>query len=232
MGIWQSSISDKVREAKLELNRSIRQLGKEQMRCEQEATTLVQKIKAEAKKGNMQKVRIMAKDLVRVRKMGLQYCSMSSQLNVILEQVKNVQSTSMLSSRLDNVNKIMSRVNKKTNIDDFQKNMQSLGRESMAINLKLDYMTETLDTTLGDADGEDEAETVITQILEDLGIENAAALPSVSAGPVKNNDARADSRAEPIREVEEGRDAPSTTPDGSDDADDIESRISKLRERK
>lgn len=148
MGIWHSSLNDKLRETKQQVNRTIRELERQRMKYERDEATIIQKLKADAKNGRMKNLRILAKDLVRTRKIALHYSNMKSQMTAILVQLQSAQSANMLSTNLKSVNKLISKVSQNTNIVEFQKIIQSLGRESEIVNLKLDVMSESLDNTL------------------------------------------------------------------------------------
>ncbi|GFE54972.1 phosphopantothenoylcysteine decarboxylase [Babesia ovis] len=168
------------KETKREINRSIRELERNRMKHEREETVLMQKLRTDAKRGRMQELRITAKELVRTRKMATQYCKMKAQMNAILSQLQSAHSTNMLSNSLKNVNKIISKVSHKNDAAEFQKLMNSLGRESDIINLKLDLMTESMDNAFNDVDSGEEEDMIISQILEELGIEGSEAMPSVN----------------------------------------------------
>ncbi|GBE60801.1 phosphopantothenoylcysteine decarboxylase [Babesia ovata] len=228
LNCW-STLNERLRETKHEINRATRELERQRLKYEREEKTLIQKLKTEAKSGRMQNVRIMAKDLVRSRKLALHYAAMKSQMAGIMCQLQNAQSTNLMASSLKNVNKIISKVSNKTNIAEFQKIIQSLGRESEVINLKLDVMSEALDNSFMDVDSVDEEERIISQILEELGIDASAAIPSVTASPVKESATTVPVQADPVGPRDEMHDSPRPT---SDDPDSIESRINNLRGKK
>ncbi|CDR94012.1 flavoprotein domain containing protein, putative [Babesia bigemina] len=229
MGIFQSSLSDRLRETKHEINRATRELERQRLKYEREEKSLVQKLKSEAKNGRMQNVRLMAKDLVRNRKLALHYANMKSQMGGIMSQLQNAQSTNMMATSLKNVNKLIAKVSNKTDIAEFQTIIQSLGKESEVINLKLDVMAETLDNSLMDVDSVDEEEKIISQILEELGIDASASIPSVNASTMQESGATVPVQAESVGAKNEVHDSPRAT---SDDPDSIESRINNLRAKK
>ncbi|EDO06641.1 SNF7 family protein [Babesia bovis T2Bo] len=180
MGINQSSLTEQLREKKREINRSIRQLDRNRMRQEREESILLQRLKTEAKKGHMKDLRIIAKQLVRTRKMINQYTNLKSHLSAILGQVDTAHNTKMLSSSIKSVNSVFTKFGQKTDMVEFEKTLQSLGRESELMNLKLDIISESMDNTFQDVDAAGEEDLIIAQVLEELGIDGSEGIPSVN----------------------------------------------------
>lgn len=229
MGQWFSSMDDRLRETKQQVNRSIRELERQRLKYEREEKILIQKLKTDAKNGRMQSLRVVAKDIVRSRKVA-QHCSnMKSQMNAVLMQLQSAQSANMLSNNLKNVNNLISKVSQKTNIVDFQKIIQSLGRETEIVNLKLDVMSETLDNTLQDADSMEEEEKVISQILEEIGIETWATLDAVGATPLNNLPKVTLAETQKGNRGVNGYNSAHTVSSVTEEATNLESRINNLK---
>lgn len=201
------------------------------MKYERDEATIIQKLKADAKNGRMKNLRILAKDLVRTRKIALHYSNMKSQMTAILVQLQSAQSANMLSTNLKSVNKLISKVSQNTNIVEFQKIIQSLGRESEIVNLKLDVMSESLDNTLQDVESIEEEEKVITQILEELGIDTTANLAAVANTPMKTKYTKAPIPTQPVGESASGPNSARTVSDDPENIANIESRINDLKKQ-
>ncbi|AFZ79643.1 flavoprotein domain containing protein [Theileria equi strain WA] len=199
MGGQSSKVDEKLRENKRQINRTIRELDRQRMAAEREEQVTISKLKNEAKMGRTKNVKIMAKDIVRNRKLASHYYHMKSQMVGILSQLQSAHSTNMLAANLKNVNKLMAQVSSKTNAVEFQKIMQGINRESEILNLKMDMMSEAVDDSLmgitplyvvhfiiTDPEGTEEEELIVSQILEELGIDATATLNTATC-PVSSS---------------------------------------------
>ncbi|ORM40924.1 Phosphopantothenoylcysteine decarboxylase [Babesia sp. Xinjiang] len=228
MGTGQSSMNDKLRETRQEINRAVRELERNRLRYEREEKSLMQKLRSEARSGRMQNLRVIAKDLVRARRMGVQYCNMKSQMSAIMGHLQTAHSTNMMSNSLKNVNKIISGVSQNHNVAEFQRLMYNLGRESEVMNLKLDVMSESLDNGLEDVESAEEEDLIITQVLEELGIDGSAAMPSLGFHLLKKQNTQAVSHPEAVCELNNGHYGSGMSP-AEREASDIAKRIRDLR---
>ncbi|KAK1443795.1 hypothetical protein BgAZ_206710 [Babesia gibsoni] len=231
MGAFFSSMDDKLRQTKQQINRTIRELERQRMKYERDEKGIIQKLKSEAKNGRMQNMRLLAKDLVRSRKIAQHYCSMKSQMTAILIQLQSAQSANMLSTNIKNVNYLISKVSQKANIADFQKIIQSLGRESEIVNLKLDVMSESLDNTLQDVESIEEEDKVITQILEELGIDTSAVLDSVANPPTKSASRQMAVEPQKVGGQLSAKNSPRNVTEESEDAASLGSRVDNLKNK-
>mmetsp|Transcript_36204 Transcript_36204/g.61196 ORF Transcript_36204/g.61196 Transcript_36204/m.61196 type:complete len:127 (+) Transcript_36204:94-474(+) len=96
----KKSAKEIVREQKRLVNRSIRQLDREINGLKKEEKKLIQSIKKDAKANQMSAVKIMAKDLVRIRKQQTKFLNLTAQLRAIsLTMTVNFKKTRILSSK-------------------------------------------------------------------------------------------------------------------------------------
>merc|ERR1712226_1693725 len=90
-----------------------------------------------AKAGQMDAVKIMAKDLVRTRKA---------------------------------IKKLMP-MNKQMKLPEIQKIMQEFEKQSEIMDMKEELMSDVIDDALGDEDDEEESDAIVTQVLDELGLQ-------------------------------------------------------------
>uniref|UniRef100_A0A7S3ZEY6 Charged multivesicular body protein 2a n=1 Tax=Lotharella globosa TaxID=91324 RepID=A0A7S3ZEY6_9EUKA len=96
-----------VREQKRLVNRSVRQLEREITGLKREEAKIIKNIKKDAKANQMSSVKIMAKDLVRIRKQQTKFLNLTAQLRAISLQMTTVQSINTMSESIKKVSKVI-----------------------------------------------------------------------------------------------------------------------------
>ncbi|BAM40394.1 uncharacterized protein TOT_020000651 [Theileria orientalis strain Shintoku] len=170
MGSSKSKLEDSLQENKRIVNRTIRSLERQKLASEREEEKLVEKLRVEARAGRMNNVKLMARDVLRNRKMGDHYCNMRSQMMAVQSQLQTAYNTNKISNSLKSVSDLMTQVNCDTKVAEFQKIMNNISQQAEMLNLKLEIMEDTMETSLIDGDNAQE-EKAVNQLLQELGIE-------------------------------------------------------------
>ncbi|KAF8821246.1 SNF7 family protein [Cardiosporidium cionae] len=170
------SLDDTLREHKRSISRSIRELDRERMSLEKQEKDLEKTIKQEASKGRMSSVRIMAKDLVRIRKHCQKFYEMRSHLQAISLRLQTVKSSNSMADSMKDVSKMMVKVNKRLDIPNLQKIMKKFMQESEKLGLTDELMGDTLENAMDDGDALEEEDAVVEKTLAELGVDMSAEL--------------------------------------------------------
>eukprot|EP00920_Eleutheroschizon_duboscqi_P029242 GHVT01070714.1.p1 GENE.GHVT01070714.1~~GHVT01070714.1.p1 ORF type:complete len:233 (-),score=65.27 GHVT01070714.1:413-1111(-) len=170
------TLEDQLRENRRAINRSIRDLDRERQALERQEQQLIKDIRTAAAKNMMSSVRIMAKDLVRVRRHKEKFYEMRSQLQAVNLRLQTVKSTQAMSDSMKGVAKVMVKVNKQMDVPALQQIMRQFMTESERMGLTEEMMTDAVDEAVGAADDEEEQEAVIKQVLEEIGVDLSAQL--------------------------------------------------------
>jgi charged multivesicular body protein 2A len=95
MGVGGSKVTleEQMKQNKRQINKAIRELEREKRQLENQERKLINDIKANAKKGQMNAVKIMAKDLVRTRKYQQKFLEMKAQLQGVNLQLQVMSTT-------------------------------------------------------------------------------------------------------------------------------------------
>jgi len=125
-----------VKEQKRLVNRSIRQLEREINGLKREEKKLILNIKKDAKANQLSAVKIMAKDLVRIRKQQTKFLNLTAQLRAISLQMTTVQSINTMSESIKKVSKAMTKLNAQIKLPELQKAINTFVKESEKMEMK------------------------------------------------------------------------------------------------
>ncbi|XP_064387470.1 charged multivesicular body protein 2a-like [Halichondria panicea] len=164
------------------LNKVIRELDKERTQLERQEKKLVTDIKKMAKSGQMEAVKIMAKDLVRTRNFVKKFILMRANIQAISLKVQTLKSQAAMANAMKGVTKAIKNMNKRLNLPSLQKIMMEFERESEIMDLKEETISDTIDDVIGEGDDEEETDVIVSQVLDELGISLDQELSGITPG--------------------------------------------------
>merc|ERR1719427_682712 len=134
-----------------------------------------------AKAGQMDAVKIMAKDLVRTRKYVKKFMLMRANIQAVSLKIQTLKSQNSMAQAMKGVTKAMMSMNKQMKLPEIQKIMQEFEKQSEIMDMKEEMMSDVIDDALGDEDDEEEGDAIVTQ--DELGLQlgdQISGLPSAS----------------------------------------------------
>lgn len=173
------------------LNRAMRDLDRERVKMEQQEKKIISDIKKMAKEGQMDAVKIMAKDLVRTRRYVKKFILMRANIQAVALKVQTLRSQNAMAQAMKGVTKAMQSMNKQLNLPQIQKIMQEFEKQSEIMDMKEEMMNDAIDDAMGDDDDEEESDAIVSQVLDELGLQlsdKLTDLPS-AAGSLANKGA-------------------------------------------
>ena len=159
-----------MRQQQRALNRTVRELDRERTKLEQQEKKIIADIKKMAKQGQMDAVKIMAKDLVRTRNFVKKFILMRANIQAVSLKIQTMRSTAAMAKAMQGVTKAMATMNKKMNLPQLQKIMMEFEKQSEIMDMKDEMMSDTMDDVLGEEDDEEESEAVVQQVFDELGL--------------------------------------------------------------
>jgi len=159
-----------VREQKRTLDRSIRQLEREKKTLENDEKTLIINIKKAAQNNQLKSARIMAKDLVRIRKHQEKFVNLTAQLRAIGMQMTSMQSTQQLAESMRKVTRSMATLNRQLNLPALTKVMTEFAKQSEQMEMKQEVMNDAMEDAMDEADNEAESDEIVNQVLDEIGV--------------------------------------------------------------
>ena len=137
------------------LKKAMRELDREKHQLEQQEVKTKNEIRKMAKMGQMDAVKVMAKDLVRTRRYIKKFIMMKANIQAVSLKVQTLKSTDGMAQAMKGVTKSLQQMNKQLNLPQIQKIMHDFERESEIMDMKEEMMTDAIDDAIGE-DGEEE----------------------------------------------------------------------------
>uniref|UniRef100_A0A667WUB6 Charged multivesicular body protein 2A n=1 Tax=Myripristis murdjan TaxID=586833 RepID=A0A667WUB6_9TELE len=139
------------------LNRAMRDLDRERQRLEQQEKKIIADIKKMAKQGQMDAVKIMAKDLVRTRRYVKKFIMMRANIQAVSLKIQTLKSNNSMAQAMKGVTKAMATMNRQLKMPQIQKIMMEFERQSEIMDMKEEMMNDAIDDAMGDEDDEEES---------------------------------------------------------------------------
>jgi len=165
------------------LNKAMRELDRERAKMEQQEKKIIADIKKMAKAGQMDAVKIMAKDLVRTRQYVKKFMLMKANIQAVSLKIQTLKSQNSMAQAMKGVTKAMMSMNKQMKLPEIQKIMQEFEKQSEIMDMKEEMMSDVLDDALGEEGDEEETDAIVTQVLDELGLQlgdQLAGVPNTS----------------------------------------------------
>merc|ERR1711962_646916 len=138
-----------------------------------------------AKDGQMDAVKIMAKDLVCTKRYVKKFILMRANLQGVSLKIQTLRSNNAMAQAMKGCTKTMASMNKRMNLPQIQKIMMEFERQSEIMDMKEEMMNDAIDDAMGDEDDEEESDAIVSQVLDELGLnlsDNLAAVPGAPVG--------------------------------------------------
>ncbi|KAI6172012.1 hypothetical protein M3Y98_00925600 [Aphelenchoides besseyi] len=153
------------------LNKAMRELDRERMRLENQEKKIIADIKKTARMGQMDSVRVMAKDLVRTRQYVKKFVMMRANIQAVSLKVQGLKSQDAMAQAMRGVTRAMGNMNRQLNLPQIQRIMTEFEKQSEIMDMKEEMMDDAIDDAIGVSGEEEETETVVQQVLDELGIQ-------------------------------------------------------------
>ncbi|KAK7108803.1 charged multivesicular body protein 2a-like [Littorina saxatilis] len=155
------------------LNKAMRDLDRERQKMEQQEKKVIADIKMMAKKGQMDAVKVMAKDLVRTRRYVKKFISLRANIQAVSLKIQTLKANNTMANAMKGVTKAMAAMNKQLKLPQIQKIMMEFEKQSEVMDMKEEMMSDAIDDALGDEDDEDESDAIVSKVLDELGLQMA-----------------------------------------------------------
>merc|ERR1719221_2290916 len=123
-----------------------------------------------AKQGQMDAVKIMAKDFVRTQRYVKKFMLMRANIQAVSLKIQTLKSQSAMANAMKGVTKAMGSMNKQMKLPEIQKIMMEFEKQSEIMDMKGEMMEDAIDV-MGDEDDEEESDAIVNQVLDELGLQ-------------------------------------------------------------
>merc|ERR1712226_1207363 len=114
-----------------------------------------------SKEGQMDAVKIMAKDLVRTRRYVKKFILMKANLQAVSLKIQTLRSNNAMAQAMKGCAKTMATMNKQMKLPQIQKIMMEFEKQSEIMEMKEEMMTDAIDDAMGDEDDEEEGDAIV-----------------------------------------------------------------------
>ncbi|XP_053212044.1 charged multivesicular body protein 2a-like [Panonychus citri] len=202
------------------LNKAVRDLDRERTKMEAQEKKIIIDLKKMAKDNQMDAVKVMAKDLVRTRRYIKKFILMKANIQAVALKIQTLRSQNSMAVAMKGVTKALMSMNRQMNLPQIQKIMAEFEKQTEIMDMKEEMMSEVMDDALGEDDYEEESNTIVKQVLDELGIqvnEQLSEIPAIST-------------ALPSGGTSQSSKTPTAAAASADDADaDLIARLENLR---
>lgn len=153
------------------LNKAMRDLDREKMKMEQQEKKIINDIKKLAKEGQMDAVKIMALDLVRTRRYVKKFMLMKANIQAVSLKIQTLKSQNTMAQAMSGVTKAMANMNRQLNLPQIQKILHEFEKQSEIMDMKEEMINEHIDDAMEDEGDEEESDAVVSQVLDELGLQ-------------------------------------------------------------
>ncbi|KRT79236.1 hypothetical protein AMK59_7505 [Oryctes borbonicus] len=160
----QRKVDRQLRKAGRDIERDRRELEKQEKLLELE-------IKRLAKEGNREGCAILAKQLVQLRKQKTRTFQANSKIQGIGFQNKAMQANVKLADAMGVAGKTMADMNSVLKPEQVLATVDSFGKASMKMDMTEEMINDSLDDILNESGDEQESDNIVTQVLDEIGIE-------------------------------------------------------------
>ncbi|XP_059198902.1 charged multivesicular body protein 2Ba [Centropristis striata] len=167
----KKTVDDIIKEQSKELRGTQRQITRDRTALERQEKQMEAEIKKMAKSGNREACKILAKQLVQLRKQKTRTYAVSSKVTSMSTQTKLMNSQMKMAGAMSATAKTMQAVNKKMDPQKTLKNMQDFQKENMKMGMTEDMINDTLDEIFDESGDEEESQDIVNQVLDEIGIE-------------------------------------------------------------
>ncbi|XP_021722237.1 vacuolar protein sorting-associated protein 2 homolog 3-like [Chenopodium quinoa] len=173
-----------LRESKREMANATRGIEKEISALQVEEKRLVAEIKKTAKTGNEAATKILARQLVRLRKQIANLQGSRAQMRGIATHTQAMHAQSSVATGLKGATKAMSAMNKQMAPAKQMKILQDFQKQSAHMDMTTEMMSDAIDDALDNDEAEEETDELTNQVLDEIGVDVASQLSAAPKGKI------------------------------------------------
>lgn len=237
-GAKERPVKEVLRENERLIKRAINDLDKEIRNMEKEQAKIVADIKRNAKAGQMSAAKSLAKGYTRSKNYITKFIMMKTQLKGIALQMQTMNANHSMTTAMAGVTKALQQMNKNMDMSHLTKVLADYAKENEIADTKQGMMGDLIDDTLAQEDDPAQEDMLISQVMDELGIDLQSSLAGSGASALPKTAAQA--AAQPQGAVQKPMAAgaaqgPPPPPEagagggGGGDMSDIEERLKNLR---
>jgi len=176
----QPTTKEIVRDNKKQLGKDQHSLDRTLNELDREEKKLTAEIKRLAKLGQNSSVKVLAKEVVRIRKQKEKIYATKGQLSAIGTKVTTMQASQTVATGVSHATKAMTYSNSVTPVRQMQHTMMQYQKQNDMADMKQDMM----DDMFEDPEEDEQADEELNKVMDSIGLEVSSSLPSANKTPL------------------------------------------------
>ncbi|XP_064628558.1 charged multivesicular body protein 2b-like [Lineus longissimus] len=199
------TVQEQLKQNDREMRKTDRDLARDRNQLEKQEKQLQMDIKSAAKRGDQATARVLAKQLVNLRKQKNKSYCVGSKIKSINAQSKMMASNMKMADAMGKTTKTMQQMNKVMDPEKTMKVLQDFEKESMKMEMSEDMMNDTFDDLFEESGDEAEQDAIVNQVLDEIGLDISGRLADapVARGRVGESSKTSDADADLERQLAE-----------------------------
>ncbi|EFA85968.1 SNF7 family protein [Heterostelium album PN500] len=165
-----------LKESKRDLNKSQRELDRQIFQLDQQEKATIIQVKALAKKGQEANARTLAKEIVRIREQKDKLRAMKTTMMGVSTKTTTMATNQSMMKAMGTATKAMTIANNQYNVAAVQKTMMEYQKQVH----HAEVSDEMLQDMFEDDEVDEEADSVLTKIVDEISLDNYSKMPGVS----------------------------------------------------
>eukprot|EP00794_Sanderia_malayensis_P000382 gene382-1015_t len=194
---------EQMKQQKRVLNRTQRELTRDRAGIEKQEKQLENEIKKAAKAGNRPLAATLAKQLVQLRKAKTRSFAATSKISAVGAQATTMQANVKMAGSMQVATKAMGEMNKQISPQELAATMQNFEKESAKMDMSEEIMNDTLESVFDDSGDEAEQDAIVSQVLDEIGIEITGKLANAPSTSQSLPQSRTKAKSDEDKEIEE-----------------------------
>ncbi|XP_017772469.1 PREDICTED: charged multivesicular body protein 2b [Nicrophorus vespilloides] len=167
------------RKADRALKKAGRDIERDRRELEREEKKLELEIKKLAREGNNEGCKVLAKQLILLRKQKMRTYTANSKIQSIGIQNKTMGANAKLAGAMAVAGSTMADMNRSMRPEQIAAMTNAFSREAAKLDMSEEMMNDAFDDILADSDEEQESDNVISKVLDEIGIEMSGKMAGV-----------------------------------------------------
>ncbi|XP_065348801.1 charged multivesicular body protein 2b-B [Cloeon dipterum] len=177
------TLKEEMRENDKVLRQVGRSLDRDKNQLDREENKLKADIKKAAQSGDKTTCTILAKQLVQLRKQKQKSMHAKGKVMSVGVHAKTMAANIKVAGALKTTTKTMSSMNRVMNPQKIAEDVREFEKNAMKMGMTDELVNDTLDDILAGSDEEEESDKIVTQVLDEIGIEMSGKISRAPAAP-------------------------------------------------
>lgn len=180
----QKTVKEISRENKRDITRNVRGLDKEVEGLKRQEKLVQADIKKALKKGDEKTAKILAKQIVQIRKQQERLNVTKGNMTALSHKQTSLGAQQAMTQAMGTSANVMGKMNAQMDMQKMTETMKNFQKQSELASMKEEMVDDVIDGMFDD-DLEDEVDDAVDQILDDIGIDLGGKLDNISTGRTK-----------------------------------------------